>query len=195
MKRMRWLSLMMAILFVFGASAQAGAQRPDPHSPSGEAPTATPGATPAPADTGCTLVEAYTADLYSAIDDSGAFAEFFYSDDEFGDITPAEAEEIIADGETMTATLDDLEVPAAYAGAHANILTWLQINIDMARFYGIDSSVVPDLTAYDEALNGIYQGEAAIAEACPEEIDAVGGYILLDPAGFEGELLPDDIPE
>lgn len=189
----RWLSIILALVVSFGAMTQTAAQRPDPHEKSGDRPQASPEATPvAP---GCDLVEPYTNKLYTAIDESDAFAEFFYSDADFGDITALEAEEITEDGNAMIASLEDLEVPSLYADAHAGIIALLRVNIDMARFFGIDSSLVPDLNAYDEAMRVIYQGEVALAEACPTEIDAIGGYILLDPAGYHEEILPDDVPE
>lgn len=193
MDNRRWLSLILALVVSFGAMTQAAAQRPDPHRPASQGPQATPGATPV--SSGCDLVEPYTNALYTAIDESDAFAEFFYSDSDFGDLTEAEAEEITEDGNAMIATLEDLDVPPPYADAHAGIVTFLGVNIDMARFYGIDSSVVPDLNAYDVALDAIFQGEIALAESCPEEIDAVGGYILLDPADYEGEIVPENVPE
>lgn len=189
----RWFLLILALVVTLGATGHAAAQRLDPHQTTGDRPQATAMATPV--STGCELVEPYTNALYTAIDESDAFAEFFYSDSDFGDLTEAEAEEVTEDGNAMIATLEDLDVPAPYADAHAGIITFLRVNIDMARFYGIDSSVVPDLNAYDVALDAIFQGEIALAERCPEEIDAVGGYILLDPADYEGEIVPENVPE
>ncbi|HEV2073112.1 MAG TPA: hypothetical protein VGR29_05660 [Thermomicrobiales bacterium] len=185
--------LIMALVVSLGATEHATAQRPDPHRATGDQPQATAVATPVSA--GCELVESYTNDLYTAIDESDAFADFFYSDADFGDLTAAEAEEIVDDGTAMITALEDLDVPSAYADAHGGIVTFLQVNIDIARFYGIDSSVVPDLNAYDLATDAIYQGEIALAAACPPEIDAVGGYILLDPAGLDEEVIPENVPE
>jgi hypothetical protein len=189
----RWFLLILALVISLGATADATAQRPDPHQTTGDRPQATAVATPVSA--GCELVEPYTNDLYTAIDESDAFADFFYSDADFGDLTAAEAEEIVADGNAMIATLEDLDVPRPYAEAHEAIMTFLQISIDMARFYGIDSSIVPDLNAYDLATDAIYKGEIALASACPSEIDAVGGYILLDPASLDEEVIPENVPE
>lgn len=188
-----WLSIILALAVSFGAVMQTAAQRPDPHEKSGDRPQASPEATPvAP---GCDLVVPYTNELYAAIDGSDAFAEFFYSEADFGDLTAVEAEEIIEDGNAMIASLEDLEVPPLYADAHAGIISFMRVNIDMARFFGVDSSVVPDLNAYEKAMGVIYQGEVALAEACPTEIDAIGGYILLDPVGYDEEILPEDVPE
>ena len=189
----RWFLLILALVVSLGATEHATAQRPDPHQATDDRPEATAVATPVSA--GCELVEPYTNDLYTAIDESDAFADFFYSDADFGDLTAAEAEEIVADGNAMIAALENLDVPRPYAEAHEAIVTFLQVNIDMARFYGIDSSIVPDLNAYDVATDEIYQGELALAAACPSEIDAVGGYILLDPAGLDEEVIPENVPE
>lgn len=189
----RWFLLILALVATLEAMGDATAQRPDPYQPTGDRPLATAMVTPVSA--GCELVEPYTNDLYTEIDESDAFADFFYSDADFGDLTAAEAEEIVADGNAMITALEDLDVPPPYTDAHEAIMTFLQVNIDMARFYGIDSSIVPDLNAYELATNTIYQGEIALAAACPSEIDAVGGYILLDPAGLDEEVIPENVPE
>ena len=188
----RWLPVILGLMISMGAIAPGAAQQRDPDQKGGGHTLATPGATPV--SSACALVEPYTNALYTAIDESDAFAEFFYSDDEFGDLTVAEAEEIVADGNAMIEKLENLDVPAPYADAHEGILTFLKVNIDMARFYGIDTSVVPDLSAYDSATSAIYQGEIEIAEACPDEVDAVGGYVLFDPRGFDDGPV-EDLPE
>jgi hypothetical protein len=133
--------------------------------------------------------------LYSTIDESGAFADFFYTNVDFGDVTAEQADEIITDGNAMLADLEGLEVPAPYAEAHQNILLYLQVDIDTARFYGVDTSIVPDLTAQATALATISEGETALAQACPDEVETIGGYILVDPAEFAPPVDPETLPE
>lgn len=187
-----WLALFLAMMMTLGTMLPVAAQRPDPHAWD----TGTPEATPAsnPASSGCDLIEPYVVDLYTTIDESGAFADFFYSDPDFGEVSADEAEQVIRDGNAMIETLNDLDVPPPYVEAHESIVLFLEIDIDMARFYGLDTSVVPDLKAYRNALNTISNGEVALAEACPDEVAAVGGYILVDPAE-EPPVDPENIPE
>lgn len=174
-------SLILALVLV-AITVPAQAQRPDPHH-GGTSAQGTSVATPA--DPGCNLVEVYTRDLYGAIDDSGAFGDFFTSDADFGDVSASDAKAIIADGDALIETLKGLKVPPAYADAHAGILTFVQFQIDTARFYGLDTSVVPDIAGQERAFREIEAGEVAVAKACPAEIDKVGGYILLDPSTEE----------
>jgi hypothetical protein len=189
----RWRSLILAMMMTLGAVVPVAAQRPDPHSGDDASPSATAEATAIPA--GCELVEPYTNALYQTIEDSGAFADFYYSFVDFGDLSVDDAQEIIADGDAMIADLEALDVPPPYAKAHEHILVFLQINIDMARFYGIDTSVVPDIAAYESALATITEGETALAQACPDEVEAVGGYIMIDPGELETPVDPESIPE
>lgn len=192
-ERRHGLPLLVAALMVLGAMTPVAAQRPDPHTMERSTPGSTAVGTPPATD--CALVEPYKDALYSTIDGSGAFADFFYSDIDFGDVSADEAEDIIRDGNAMIVDLGTLDVPAAYTDAHKNIMLFLQINIDMARFYGVDTSVVPDIAAYDSALIQIEDGERAVAVACPDEIDAAGGYILVKPEERPAPVDPNSIPK
>lgn len=166
-------NILALVLLLGGMPVQA--QRPDPHL--GEpAP-----AVAAPVDAGCDLVLSYTRDFYEALENSGAFFEFFGSDVGIGDVSASEANDIIRDGNALIERLQGLDVPPAYAEAHAGILTFMQFQVDSARFYGLDTSVVPDIAAQEQAFRDIRDGEAAIVQACPDEIQEVGGYILINP--------------
>ena len=187
------MPLLLAIVMTMGWLLPASAQRPNPHTRDNATPRATSAASQSA--TGCGLVEPYVAALYATIDDSGAFADYFYSDADFGDISPTEAKKIIKDGDVMIGKLEALDVPPPYADAHKSIIRFMQISIDTARFYGVDTSVVPDIAAYDGAIMVIGEGERALAKACPDEVDAVGGYILVDPANDVKPVDPENVPK
>ena len=191
--RTRYWTLLLTSLLAFGSIMPVAAQRPNPHDWGTGTPSATAVATATPS--GCALVKPYVESLYAIIDDSGKFAEFFYSDADFGDISAADAKQIISDGDVMITRLGELDVPPPYVEAHKNIVLFLQVNIDMARFYGIDSSVVPNIAAYDGALVKIEEGERALIAACPDEMKAVGGYILVNPEENQKPVDPESIPE
>lgn len=176
--------IMLAIVLALGVMP-AQAQRPDPHGGGSTVEQSTATAVATPAGAGCDLVVSYTHDLYTAIDNSGAFATYFTSDVDFGDVSASEAEAVIKDGDALIETLKGLDVPPVFAEAHEGILTFLQFTIDTARFYGLDTSVVPDIAGEDQAFDQIEAGELALAQACPDEIQQVGGYILLNPSQDE----------
>jgi hypothetical protein len=183
----RSLTAILALLIALG-SLTAGAQRPD-HG-GGRSPL--PGETGTPVATlGCSDVESYTADLEDVLDDEGAFVDFVFSDLAFEEIPAADAEEIIGNGEEIIASLKELDVPAPYEPAHEGIILFFQNMIDFTAFYSVDSSTVPDILGFETAMTQIYEGETALAEACPDEVDQIGGYIFIDPATLEDEYGPD----
>lgn len=185
----RWLSLILAMAILLTTVSGVAGQRPNGHrgasgaesSPESEANSETSDAS------GCERVETYYDRLWTAMEDSGVYIEFLLSDSNFGDLTQREAEEIIAEGENLITTVETLDVPAAYTSGHEGILLFLKVNSDIARFYALDSSIVPDLNAFEEARLMIYEGEIALLEACPDEMDAIGGYIMFDPMGIVDE--------
>lgn len=194
MRTKRWIPVTLALAICIGSALPVAGQRPDPHSRDNGTPASTAEATAVVS--GCELIEPYVEALYSTIDESGAFADFFYDPDvSFGDITERQANRIIADGDAMMDDLEVLDVPPPYAEAHRNIQGFLGVQIDMARFYGIDTSVVPDITAYEAALATISEGETALIDACPDEMQAVGGYILIDPADVDVPVDPESMPD
>ena len=180
----RAMIVILAVMLALGSMSVA-AQRPghDVISP------ASPEATPIAGDATfvCGDIETYTETLTDVLESPGPFMEFVFSDIAFEELSASEAEEIIEDGDLLIAELGEIEVPAPYQPGHDGIVAFLQTIIDYARFYAIDSSQVPDILAYDRAMTGIYRGEVALAEACPDEIDDLGGYVFFDPATLEDE--------
>lgn len=189
--RRHLLILILATMLAAGSVVSATAQVPKGSQRDAATPEVTTG------DPGCELIDGYVRSLFTIIDDSGAFADFFFSDAEWGDVSAEFAGDVRADGDEMLADLRALDVPGAYAEGHEGILAFFELQIEFAHFYGIDTSVVPDLNAQTDAFTGIDAGEIAIAEACPDEIDEVGGYILLPPAEdlTDPDPNPDNIPE
>lgn len=189
MIRRHWLTVLCGLVLLAGSIVPAAAQV---RKGGGEA--ASPEATGG--DPGCELIQSYTRELYTLIDDSGAFADFFYTDDEWNEISPEFAADVQDDGELLLADMAEMDVPGAYTAAHEGIILFFELQIEVAYFYGVDTSVVPNLNQQDEAFAKINEGELAIAEACPAEIEDVGGYILLEPEEMPVEPAdPESIPE
>jgi hypothetical protein len=184
----RSLTAILALLIALG-SLTAGAQRPD-HSG---------GRTPLPGETGtpvaaleCREVESYAADLEDVLEDERVFLEFVFSDLEFDEVPVEDAEAIIEDGDELIASLSALEVPSPYLPAHEGIILFFQNVIDFTHFYTVDSSTVPDILGFETAMAGIYEGEVALAEACPDEVEEMGGYLFISPATLEDEYGQDE---
>lgn len=188
MKWWRMLPGMMTVVLVLGLVAPVGAQRPDPHSGAVPSPQATP------AVTDCSLVEPYATGVFAAFDRYDDFYAFLGNYEiTYGDLTAAEAEAIIEEGNALVADLEALDPPQAYQPAHDGLITMLQFNIDLARFYGLDTSRVPDISAEDQAWIDIDAGERALAEACTDEVEELGGYVVFEPLPLEDEI--QDPPE
>lgn len=126
-------------------------------------------------------------ELDEVLSGDSPFVEFMLSDVDFEDVSASQAEEIIEDGNDVIASMNELDVPAPYQPGHDGIVLFMQTIIDYTRFYALDTSSVPDIVAYDNAMTGIYQGEVAIAEACPDEVEDIGGFVFIDPATLEDE--------
>lgn len=184
----RSLSAILALLIALG-SLTAGAQRPD-HG-GGRSPVPDESGTPVAA-LGCSGVESYAADLEDVLDDDGAFIEFVFSDVDFEEVPADDAGAIIENGEEIVAGLTALDVPPPYLPAHEGIIGFFQNMIDFTRFYAVDSSAVPDILGFETAMAGIYDGEVALADACPDEVDEVGGFLFISPATLEDEYGPDE---
>lgn len=189
MIRRHWRAILFGLVLLAGSIAPAAAQVQK-----GGGPSASPEATGG--EPGCELIRSYTRELFTLIDNSGAFAEFFYTSDDWNDISPEFAADVREDGEDLLADVAELEVPGAYARGHEGIVMFFELQISVAHFYGIDTSNVPNLNLQDEAFALINEGELAVAEACPDEIDEVGGFILLEPEELPVEPAdPESIPE
>ncbi|HVL24162.1 MAG TPA: hypothetical protein VM450_08755 [Thermomicrobiales bacterium] len=183
------LPLVLATSLATGAFAQGAPTRPDPHGAPGGSPIA-PASTPAASgDPGCDLVGDYARDLSRAFLRADDFFDFLGDDTiDVGDLTPEEGETIVASGEALIADLEELEAPGAYAGANAGIIQLMQVNVDLATFYSLDTSAVPNIAAWDAAIVQIHDGEIALAAACPDEVDEIGGYVFSDPRETEEDL-------
>ena len=190
----RWqvASWVMVVLVATGTFMSAGAQRPDPHTWI----TGSSAATAEASDAGCDLVRGYARGLDSAFNDSPVFSEFLLDPAaDFGDYTSAEAEDIIRDGNALIESLQQLDVPPPYNDAHEAFIQIVQYELDEVRFLSVDTSIVPDIAAYESAFDTVTEGELELARACPAAVDAVGGFIILNPDTQESPASPDDLPE
>jgi hypothetical protein len=183
------LPLVLATSLATGTLAQGAPPRPDSHGAPGGSPVPTASTPVASGDPGCDQVGNYYRDLSRALLRAKDFFDFLGDDTiDVGDLTPEEGEKIVASGEALIDDLEELEAPGAYAGANTGIIQLMQVNVDLATFYAIDTSTVPDIAAYDEALVQIHDGEIALADACPDEVDDIGGYVFSDPREIEEDL-------
>lgn len=170
--------VMLAVFSMMGAGVSA--QHPNPVNP-GVSDEGDATATPISAeDAGCDLIEDYASSVNGALTNSGEFWDFLIGPTVYN-LSTSDAKGITADGEALIEELNGLDVPPAYAGAHEGLLAWMQFELDFVTFSSEDTSSPPNVNAQIDGFEAIYQGEENIAAACPDEIDAVGGYILLDP--------------
>jgi hypothetical protein len=184
------LPLLVATSMTLGAFSlfQQGDERPDPHrgATGGGTAVSTPVQTE---DAGCDLVVDYYRDLNRALIRADDFFEFLADDSvAIEDLTAQDAERIIESGDALVEDLEGLDVPGAYAEGNAGIVALMQFNLDIVNFYTIDSSDVPNINAFDDAMLQIYEGEVALVDACPDEVDEIGGYVMYDPAELEDDL-------
>ena len=182
------MPIVVATSLALGAVAQVEVPRPDPRGrlPGANDAAGTPAAVSGP---GCDLVVDYYRDLNRALFRADEFFDFLADDSvTFSDLSEREANQIVESGEGLISDLEELDVPGAYAEGNGGIIDLMQVNVDFVKFYVLDSSTVPNINDIDAALLRIYDGEVALAEACPDEVEAIGGYVMYDPAELEQEL-------
>lgn len=178
----RLLGLVVALVLVMPAAAQ----RPDPHA-TPEAPAGTP------AIVDCSAIAGYSQAVNRAFSRADAFVAFIVDPDVTWGMPQDEAEAAIASGTTFIEEISALAPPSGYEDAHDALIRMMEINLDVVDFYAFDSSVVPDVFAQDQTWDTIYDGERALASACPEEVDAIGGYLVFRPEPLPEEI--EDVPE
>jgi hypothetical protein len=180
------LPLLLATSLTIGAFSLQAVERPNPHrGASGSEVTTTVDA----GDPGCELVVDYYRDLNRALFRADDFFDYLADDSaDFEDLSAQDAERILESGEALVTDLQDLEVPGAYAEGNEGIINLMQFNLDIVSFYALDSSNVPNVNAFDDAMLQIYEGEIALVDACPDEVDEIGGYVMYDPAELEQDL-------
>ena len=179
------LPVLMLLAMSVGLLGQASVPHPQPRIPTSEA---TPGTSGGDA-LGCDDLAGYRQNLNRAFADSGEFRQVLNSDSfDFQALTTAEGKVIVRDGEAFVATIENLEVPPVYADGNKGIVMFMSFLTQEVSFYSIDSSTVPDLDSYDEAMQLIYDGETNAAAKCPKQVKSMGGYIFLDPKDIEDQI-------
>lgn len=181
MRTSRMVANLLALVAAIVLVAPTMAQRPNPH--------ATPDADSAtPAVVDCSAIQGYVGAVNEAFNSADAFIAFVVDEDVTWGMPEAEAEEVIASGDAFLAELEALTPPVGYEDAHEAIMFIMRVNVEVAHFYAFDSSIVPDVNGQVDAWATVDEGERALASACPEEVEAIGGYVVFEPAP-----LPDDI--
>lgn len=200
MKRKTLAMIAAVVLFVAGVNTGIAGRFPvNPHEAAAQivqgetpvalpgTPQATPGASPSasPVDANpaeCRAIPDYYDALNTVVGKYSTVFDFLTSDDDFDDLSDADANAFIDEGTQMVGDIRALDVPAPYVDGNEGIALLIENLVDLMTFYHVDSSVVPDLGQQDTALSMIYQAEADTAAACPAEIEDIGGYIFLDPS-------------
>jgi len=138
----------------------------------------------------CAGLSSFQSDLFGTFTEHGEFVEFWSS----GEIRDArslgddDAQGLAADGEGLVADLSELTAPDVYVSGLEGIVGLFQFELDYFVFYAVDSTTPPNRERYSEALVLIYNGEMNAAEACPDEIDDLGGFVFTDPANLEDAI-------
>ncbi len=142
----------------------------------------------------CGRVLSYQQALFSAFDAHRVFMAYWGSGSGSGaDVQAMDRDDVavtVEDGYSLIADLESLAPPAPYADGHDGIIIRFTFEVDYLNFFGIDTSIAPDVNVAQDSLLLMYNGEVAVAEACPDEIDAAGGYIFVDPAVLEDLVNP-----
>jgi hypothetical protein len=153
-----------------------------------------PHATPTEDDTviGCEGIPDYRQALYGSLNDHETFSDYWVNGSrETSDIQQmdaADVEAIIDDGNALLDDLGAMDVPDAYGPAHEGILVLFEHQVRTLTFLTVDASDVPSQEEWERGLALILNGELRTANACPDEVDAAGGFIFFPPDDIEDVL-------
>ncbi|MGB3329046.1 MAG: hypothetical protein WBA46_08845 [Thermomicrobiales bacterium] len=192
------LAVLMTLLLVLGfpGAGVAVAQTDIPHPPQfGPTPTPTAdggggGGGGGESSATCAAIPSYYRELNRAFMAADVLGTFLSDGANYEELTAKTAAPIVEDADTLIQKIEALDVPAVYADGNKGIAMLIGLIRDQVAFYGLDSTRVPKVTVAEEAYQLIYDGETATAEACPREIDDVGGYIFIDPATIKDQVNP-----
>lgn len=169
----------IAAIIASSVLAPVAMARPDgdPHYHEGRAPR-------------CADLETFANDFNATLEAHPIFTEFVFTGefDSLQAADPADIDDLLEDGQ---ATLDDLaalDVPPAYADGFAGLSLLFSVNHDFVIFLARDTSATPEIFAFDRAIVYLYYGEIEAAEKCPAEVEALGGFIFIDPAQLEADV-------
>jgi len=184
-------ALLLALLLALGlpgaglASAQGDIPRPPQFGPT---PTPTAGDDEEASSPACAGLPTYYRDLNRAFMRADVLNDFLSGGADYEDLTERKAKPIVEDADALVAAIEGLDVPEVYADGNAGIAALIGYIRDQVAFYGLDSTKVPKVTVVDGAYQLLYDGETAVAAACPKEIADFGGYIFIDPATIEDDV-------
>lgn len=179
------LPVLMLLAMSVGLLGQTTVPHPQPRIPTSEA---TPGANDGTA-LGCDDLSGYVTKLNQAASDSGKFQQVLNSSSfDFQALTTAEGKVIVRDGEKLVTTIEDMQVPPVYADGNKGIAMLMTFLTQEVSFYSIDSSTVPNVNSYGDAMQLIYNGETNAAAKCPTQVKKLGGYLFIDPAQIKDQV-------
>ncbi len=169
----------LASILVLGILLQSGAppRTGDPH--------ADPDASVASG--GCEDLVAYVETLFETLDEHPTFGEFWFAPDYDGiqQMERSDVEAIVDDGRALIDDMEAMAVPEPYLPGHEGIQLIFGADVDYVVFLGIDASSPPTPDERDHAFARLLQGELTVANACPDELEEVGGYIFFNPVDIE----------
>ncbi|MGI8962968.1 MAG: hypothetical protein ACR2GI_00515 [Thermomicrobiales bacterium] len=128
----------------------------------------------------CEGVVEYADVLFTTFDEHETFGDFWSNGDYDGiqEQDPDDVQAIVDDGLAFLEELDAMEVPALYSSGHEGLTLLFDADLDYVTFLGIDGSTVPDIGQWDRGLALLLDGEITLADACPDEVEALGGYLF-----------------
>jgi hypothetical protein len=173
------LAAAIACSVVLAAPAGVAAARPagDPHFHEGRAPR-------------CAGLSPFVDGFNAALEAHPTFTNFVFTGDfdTVQSLDSAEIDELLEDGQATLDELDALDVPPAYADGFAGLDLLFTVNHEFVNFLARDTSATPEVFAFDRAIRFLYYGEIEVADKCPAEVEALGGFVFIDPASLEGDV-------
>lgn len=144
--------------------------------------TENPHDVPAPTEqtAGCDGVLEYADLLFTTFSAHEEFADFWSNGDP--DALQLQDREvlqgIVDDGRTLLDELDVMETPELYALGHEGLMLLFDSEIEWVYFEGIDATAVPDFDQWNRGLALLLDGEIALLESCPDEVEELGGHLF-----------------
>ncbi len=180
------LTIFMAVSLFGQAAAAVPHPKPAPSTPNSATPVEA--STPVVA-AGCSRIPGYVQSLNGDLSASGTFLKFLNDANfDYSTVTASQAKTLLKDADALLKKLGDLKVPGVYATGHKGVIGYLTFLRQEISFYTVDSSTVPDINAFDDSLQNIYDGEVAAAKGCPTQIKQVGGFIFINPDDLKDQV-------
>jgi hypothetical protein len=143
---------------------------------------------------GCGDLSGYLVELGTAVLDHPTYTDWFIEDDSptMDELRPAEAEDILADGEEFLNDITDIEPPVVYEDGHEGIIDIFTFFNETIAWVVLEEGDEPDTDDLSDALALIKSGEEAAADGCPDEVAELDGAVFINPDEIDTEDVPED---